>query len=148
MVTQYSIVSVLVRPEIQEKISIGLLLFDANEVYLGFSRNKLHICKELVSPASYKIIKEIVENIERTIDRDKLKHSDPKSFKVYKNSNEENIFSPSYISYLSRYSNNVISYTSPKEIYLEINDKNFSTLFRKYVDEIIESLDYESPIKV
>lgn len=147
MVTQYSILSVLIRPEIQEKISIGLLLFDANEVYFSFSRNKLHVCKDLLSPASYKILKEIVENIERTIDRDKLTHSDPKSFRIYKNSAEENIFSPPYISYLSRYSNNIISYTSPKEIYLEINDQNFSTLFRKYVDEIIESVDLVPKIK-
>lgn len=147
MVTQYSILSVLIRPEIQEKISIGLLLFDANEVYFSFSRNKLHVCKELISPASYKILKDIIENIERTIDKDKLTHSDLKSFNIYKNSSEENIFSPSYISYLNKYSNNVISYTSPKEIYLEINDQNFSTIFRKYVDEIVETLEVVPKIK-
>jgi hypothetical protein len=147
MVTQYSILSVLIRPEIQEKISIGLLLFDANEVYFSFSRNKLHVAKDLLSPASYKILKDIIENIERKIDSDKLTHSDLKRFNIFKNRVDENIFSPSFISYLSRYSNNVISYSSPKEIYLEINDQNFSTLFRKYIDEIIESVEMVPKIK-
>lgn len=147
MVTQYSIVSVLIRPEIQEKISIGLLLYNENEVYFSLSRNKVHACKALISPASYKILKEVVENIERTIDKNKLTHSDLKGDKIYVGSVADNVFSPSYISYLNRYSNNVISYASPKEIYLDINDNNFSALFKKYVDEITESKEVVSRIK-
>lgn len=147
MVTQYSIVSVLIRPEIQEKISIGLLLFNENEVYFSLSKNKVHACKALISPASYKILKEVAENIESTIDKNKLTHSDLKDDKIYIGCVADNVFSPSYISYLSKYSNNVISYTSPKEIYLEINVDNFTTLFKKYVDEINETKEFVTRIK-
>jgi len=141
MITQYSILSVLIRPEIQEKISIGLLLFDTNDVYFSFSKNKLQVSRELLSNSSYKILKEILESIERKVETDNLKLSDKKKFKIYKNRITDNTFSTSYISYLSKYSNNVISFTNPKEIYLEINSQNFSSLFRKYVDDIIESAE-------
>jgi hypothetical protein len=147
MVTQYSILSVLIRPEIQEKISIGLLLFDTNEVYFSFSRNKLHVCKELLSAPSYKILREVIENIEKILDKEKAKNVQPKSFKIYKNDITENIFTAAYISYLSRYSNNILSFTAPKDIYLETTDQNFSSLFKKYVDEIIEAIELPSKLK-
>lgn len=143
MITQYSILSVLIRPEIQEKISIGLLLFDTNDVYFSFSKNKLQVSKELLSNSSYKILKEVLESIERKVETDNLKLSDKKKFKIYKNRITDNTFSTSYISYLSKYSNNVISFTNPKEIYLEINNQNFSSLFRKYIDDIIEAAEVE-----
>ena len=147
MVTQYSILSVLIRPEIQEKISIGLLLFDTNDVYFSFSKNKLQVSKELLSNSSYKILKEILENIERKVETDNLKLSEKKRFKIYKNRISDSTFSASYISYLSKYSNNVISFTNPKEIYLEINNQNFSSLFRKYVDDIIETAEVAQRLK-
>lgn len=147
MVTQYSILSVLIRPEIQEKISIGLLLFDLNEVYFSFSKNKLQVSKELLSNPSYKILKEILENIEKKVESDNLKQFDKKRFKIYKNKFVDSTFSTSYISYLSKYSNNVISFTNPKEIYLEINNQNFTSLFKKYVDDIIETTEIAPKLK-
>ena len=41
----------------------------------------------------------------------------------------------------------VISFTTPKEIYLQINKQNFSSLFRKYIDDIIESAEVELKLK-
>ncbi|OQP53575.1 hypothetical protein [Niastella populi] len=140
MTTQYSILSVLIRPEIQEKISIGLLLFDANEVYFSFSGNKLLVCKELLSTPSYKILREIFENIEKILDEEKARNFQPKSFRIYKSAITGNIFTAAYISYLSRYSNNILSFTAPKDINLETNDQNFLSLFKKYIDEIIEAV--------
>ena len=49
---------------------------------------------------------------------------------------------------LTKYSNNVISFTNPKEIYLEINNQNFSSLFRKYIDDIIETTNTEQVRKI
>jgi hypothetical protein len=141
MATQYSILSVLIRPEIQEKISIGLLLFDSDEVYFSFSKNKLQVSKELLSNSSFKILREILESVEKKIESDHLRHSYKKGFKIFKNRTVDNTFSTSYISYLSKYSNNIISFTDPKEIYLEINNQNFTSLFRKYVDDIAESTE-------
>ena len=138
MATQYSILSVLIRPEIQEKISIGLLLFDADQVYFSFSKNKLTAAKSLLTNSSFRILKDILENIESKIEADNSVYTDKRGFKLIQNKVFDNTFSSSYISYLSRYSNNVISFTNPKEISLDINSDNFKKLFIKYVDEIIE----------
>lgn len=138
MATQYSILSILIRPEIQEKISIGLLLFDNNEVFFSYSRKKLNASKYLLSNSSFKILKDILENIERKIEADNSNYSKKRGFKIFQNKIFDNIFSSSYISYLSRYSNNVISFTNPKEIHLDISSGNFKKLYIKYVDDIIE----------
>lgn len=138
MTTQYSILSVLIRSEIQEKISIGLLLFDNNEVFFSYSRKKLNASKYLLSNSSFKILKDILENIERKIEADNSNYSEKKGFKIFQNKVFDNTFSSSYVSYLSRYSNNVISFTNPKEIHLDVSSLNFKKLYIKYVDDIIE----------
>lgn len=143
MATQYSILSVLIRPEIQEKISIGLLLFDLDQIYFSCSRNKLTAAKTLLSNSSYKILKDTLDNIEKKIDTDNTNYSEKRGFKIFKNKVFDNTFSSSYISYLSRYSNNVLAFTNPKEIYLDINSDNFKSLFKQYVDDIIE---FKEPI--
>ncbi|MDE3212587.1 MAG: hypothetical protein KGM98_05075 [Bacteroidota bacterium] len=147
MVTQYSILSVLIRPEIQEKISIGLLLFDTKEVYFSFSKNKLQVSKELLPSPSYKILKEILENIEKKVETDNLNPIDKKRFRIFKSRIADHLFSHSYVSYLSNYSNNVISFSKPKEIHLEINEENFLSLFNKYIDYIIVSTEVIQKLK-
>jgi hypothetical protein len=84
---------------------------------------------------------------EKILDKGPQKNLQPKSFKIYKNNITDNIFTAAYISYLSRYSNNILSFTTPKDIYLETNDQNFSSLFKKYVDEIIEAIEAPSKLK-
>lgn len=138
MAVRYSILSALIRPEIQEKVSIGLLFFDNTEVYFGFSKIKVQVCKELLSPSSYRAFKDLLENIENKIESDNLDISNKSTLKLYKSRITDNVFSPSYISYLSKYSNNIVSFSDPKEIYLELKVENFSILYKKYIDNIIE----------
>src|SRR4051812_30370894 len=103
MATQYSILSVLIRPEIQEKISIGLLLFDINQVYFSYSRHKLNAARILLSNSSFKLLKDILENIEKKIETEDTNYSEKRGFKIFKNKVFDNTFSSSYIAYLSRY---------------------------------------------
>jgi hypothetical protein len=140
MVTQYTILSVIIRPEIQEKISIGLLLFDLDQVYFSYSRNKLSAAKSLVSDSSFRILKETLANIERKVFSDNTEYSDKRGFKIFKNKIFDNSFSSAYISYLSRYSNNILTFSNPKEIYLDMSKDTFTSLFKKYIDSI-ESKD-------
>jgi hypothetical protein len=147
MTAKYSILSVLIRPEIQEKISVGLLLFNNDEVYFSYSKNKLQVLKELLSQSSYKILRDVLESIEKKVAPDNQKALGRKGFNIFKNNILDQSFSTSYISYLSKYSNNIISFTNPKEIYLEINNQNFSSLFKKYIDDIFEVKEEQSKIK-
>ena len=64
MLTHYSILSAQIRPEIQEKISVGFLMIgEQGEVIFEYSPNKLGIAKKLLTPNSYLQLKDSLNNI-------------------------------------------------------------------------------------
>ena len=63
MATYYSILSVQIRPEIQEKISLGFLLMDDNTILFGYSKYKLSVARSLLSETAYKLLKDSLHNI-------------------------------------------------------------------------------------
>ncbi len=147
MAAQYSILSVIIRPEIQEKISVGLLLFDPVEIYFSYSHNKLNACRSLLPDSSFKMLKDFLVSIEKKIEAENAIYSDKRGFKIFQNKVFDNTFSASYISYLSRYSNNLVAFTNPKEIYIDLNGDNFKKLYATYVDEIIGLTETQQRVK-
>lgn len=144
MATQYSILSVLIRPEIQEKITVGFLLMDENKVFFNFSKNKLAAAKSLLSSNAYKSLKDALYNINATAENQHLEeHSNTITAR------KSNTFSKSYIEYLSRYNNNILSFSTPKEIELDATIDIFSKLYRKFIDNstIIEKKPFTNYIQ-
>jgi len=145
MATYYSILSVLIRPEIQEKISVGLLLFDKKKIFFNYSKNKLHAAKSLLQEDAYKLLKDSIRNIEnKAINENDLLGSRNSKQLVFNDEMLLNSFSPDYISYLSRYNNNILSFTTPKKIDLSAEDKIFKKLFSKFID-VNEKIDSGIP---
>jgi len=142
MATYYSILSVLIRPEIQEKISIGFLLMSEGKVYFNYSNNKLSVAKTLLDENAYRLLKDSLKNIEATA----IKQGHELSKKV---SNQtvidksflRTVFTNSYIEYLSNYNNNTIAFSSPKEIDLNASPSVFNKLFLKYVDDTEKTVE-------
>ncbi|WEK36021.1 MAG: hypothetical protein P0Y53_00785 [Candidatus Pseudobacter hemicellulosilyticus] len=147
MGTQYSILSVLIRPEIQEKISIGLLLFNEDQVYFAFSKNKQKAARKLVHLSANKMLNDILVNIEQKLEGESSENAQKRGFKIFKKRMFESTFSASYISYLSKYSNNTVSFSSPKSINLDISFQNFEKLFERYVDELINEVEENERLK-
>lgn len=102
----------------------------------------------MLPASSFKMVKDVLESIENKIDSDYAKYSEKRGFKIFQNKIFDNTFSASYVSYLSRYSNNLIGFNSPKEIYLALNRQNFEKLFTTYVDEVIEFAEAPRKIKL
>jgi hypothetical protein len=131
MKTFFSILSVPIRQESDEKIAVALLLSDGVISKFDYSLNKLKVVKELVKESRYKFIKNYLKSIEKI------------NFRIEKNEGElnfpENIaiqqsaVNEQYIGYLSDYDNNVITFRKPVKIDLDVNDVNFERLFEKYV---------------
>lgn len=144
MATQYSILSVLIRPEIQEKITVGFLLMDENNVFFNFSKNKLAAAKSLLTSNAYKSLKDALYNINATAENQHLKEQ-PNTI----TSRKSNTFSKSYIEYLSRYNNNILSFSTPKEIELDATIDIFFKLYRKFIDNstIIEKKPFTNYIQ-
>jgi len=139
MNTQYSILSAMIRPEIQEKISIGFLLMDEQNVYFSYSKHKLAVAKSLMSENAYKLLKDALHAIQHTAAMEQKGNIPTLGF------DKHNSFAPKYIHYLSSYNNNILSFTPPKVIEVEATQEVFNTLYKKYIDSSItkEKLQFE-----
>lgn len=108
---RYSIVYAVIRPEIIERISVGLITIDNNNIHYRYSDAKLKALEHLYSNEEYKFVSKVIRSMNKN---QKLQTIDT-------------------INYLTRYSNNFISISEIKSIDLEANDKNKEWLFQNYV---------------
>ena len=135
MKTFYSILSVVIRPEINEKLSVGLLLVDEKQVSFYVSENKLSVIKKLVSNNIFKGIKSSIKFIEKTFMIKQNILSNPQQVLELNIEDKSDVFNYGYIDYLSQYNNNVIVFSKPVNINFEYSIELFQKLFQKLVDE-------------
>lgn len=131
MRSHFSILFATIRPDIEEKISVGLILVDSNSVFFRYSENKLTIVKELLTLPAFEYLNEILHQISKEAngEKEKLKGVKTESRPISQS------FSLGYLDYLSRYSNNLLTFSSPKIIDLQTDEQLFERLFKKYIDE-------------
>lgn len=131
MNSHFSILSAAIRPEIQEQIAIGLLLVGNNRLHFHFSKNKLAVAKELLPTQTVKYLKDALRQINSAV----LDENNKFNGLFSESETLKKSFSFNYLEYLSRYSNNILTFSSPKVIELAPTSELFETLFKKYVDE-------------
>lgn len=102
---------------------------DDKEVFFKMSKNKLNSARTLFSDDAYISLKDALRNIEITTEK---QLSSIKKHELGFATNR--IITNRYLEYLSRYNNNVLTFSSPKEIELEANAFIFSNLFKKFID--------------
>jgi len=146
MAAHYSMLSVQIRPEIQEKMSIGFLLVGDGNVFFNFSKNKLSAAKGLLQDAPFKLLRDSIRNMENTALIENNKEDSPL---LINDPLKRNTFSMNYIDYLSRYNNNILSFSSPKKIDIQASGEVFNKLFKKFIDgsEIVTPTIKESNIE-
>lgn len=138
MRTTYSIVSAVIRPEIAEHLTIGLLLIGTDKVYFQFSKDKLNVTKELLPNSTFRFLKESVINLEKQVEKHNS-HSETLFDFEMKNS----LFEESYIEYLNVYNNNLLQFSKPRLIDMTGDNNLFKSLFAKYIDSTIIVADQE-----
>jgi len=124
-------------------LTIGVVVFNEFKFKVQFSKQKISTAKSLVDIESKffdLIIKEIKQNLE----------SSNKDFDSYKNGllNVDYKFNDLYFDYLSRYSNVIIEFTTPKFIALKNTENEFSKIFSMFVDKSIFTEDLNSEKKI
>jgi hypothetical protein len=129
MKSHYTIISAVVRPEIQEKISIGLLLVSATGLHFSCSKNKLTVVRSLIDKSLYRFLNDTIRQIDLAIEAEIANKGT-----IFTSSDHPVQFSEGYLSYMNRYSNNLISFSSPVQIEMEADQKLFDFLFSKYID--------------
>ena len=113
---QYSIIYAVIRQDISERISIGMIILDGSDITVRYSDNKLKALKYLFPKSKYDFINRAVRG---------LPHNNT-------------ITSKKDIDYLSRYSNNLITFSPLQTIKLEPTEANKKWLFDNYVESLVE----------
>lgn len=129
MKTIYSILYVTLNASLNERVSMGLLMSNGEQHVFDFSSEKLLAIKGIINPNGYQLVKAYFKNISRSINNDSISNEH-----LFNNlSSKRNWISEGYISYLSKYSNNLIQFSEAKVIDIELNHSNFNKLFEKYI---------------
>lgn len=140
MATKYSILSAILRHQIGEKLSVGLLLTNnEGEMFFAYSKDKLAAAKHLMNDAARQLLREGVRNITLAMDKEKLSRRNQ-----LRGLEGASPFGADYIAYLSRYNNNILSFSQPKEIDLPCDALSFKHLYALYVDNIAS---VENPVQ-
>lgn len=141
----YSILYITLNAALNEKVGIGLVMFNKSDYQFHFSREKLSAFKSIMEANQYYLIHRYLESLTKELKAN--------SSGLFKDVSADNWVSESYISYLSNYSNNSIQFSPPKSIDIDFNYSNFKRLFDKYIFksdegvEVIPEFDIRSVVK-
>lgn len=108
---KYSIIYAVIRPEILEQVSVGLIIFDGSEIDVRYSRQKQNALRGLFPEKEFQFLSKVVGQMKR---------------RKYVNSIED-------VNYLTRYSNNLISFSPLKSIDIAPTNKSKKWLLKNYV---------------
>ncbi len=122
MQTFYSILYANTRLSIQERLSIGLVLWNEERVFFHYSSSKLEILNAMLeSEAAFKMLKASVLNFNNWIQVEQKENLYPHNVSI----NEMN--------YLATYCNNLISFSKPEVIKVEVTESSFNSLFNLFI---------------
>ena len=110
---KYSIIYAVIRPEISERISLGLIFVDGDNVDVRYSQQKLDAIRGLFSPKKYEFLSQVVRSMPT----------------------DGSISTVDSINYLTRYSNNLIAVSPLQNIDIAATEQSKVSLFRNYIHE-------------
>jgi len=133
MKTFYSILYCTIRPNLDERVSIGLFIGNEMACRFEYSIEKLSIVKGLFSESAFEMVKISLKSLRKLTVESKSDFLNPYRGAATVNSK--------YFSYLSKYANNLITYSEPRAIDVDLNESNFDRLFGKFIFQLPTSLD-------
>ncbi|SEB20664.1 hypothetical protein [Pedobacter hartonius] len=132
MKTFYSILYCTIRPNVGERVSIGLFVGNESTCKFEFSAHKLSVIKGLFSESAFSMIKISLKALQKL-----SQESKGDILETYKGTST---LKEHYFNYLATYANNLITYSTPKRIDLDLNQNIFDKLFEKFIYQL-PSLD-------
>ena len=135
MKTFYSILNLYIRPEIEEKLSLGMLLVDGSKVRFEYSRNKLKHSKNFISKATYRAVTNYLKYVQDAVSSNEIINNSQEIISLKDQNKYNRMFSVSYIEYLSRYNNNVLTFSEPKLLDVDVKEDIYMRMFKKLIDE-------------
>lgn len=119
MRTKFSVVYAVTRPVAGEKISIGIIVLGAGGEKSSFtySRKKIEIARSLMTHEEGEFMVNAVNSFEANVIQNSSAHEVERK-----------------LSYLSRYTNNVLEIQPVQELDIEFKETDKNWLYKKYVE--------------
>ena len=108
---EYSIVYAMIRPEISERVSVGIIFCQGGQLEMKYSTAKLGVVKQLLSAAEYGYLRRALTTLSA------------------KNAQE----SVQSIDYLNRYSNNILTVSGLRKVKVDSPRISKDRLYKMYV---------------
>ena len=122
MKTFYSILQVPLRSAGHEQLNIGLLLVGDREIMFSYSEPKLKVLKSLIPNSGFNLLKSYLISLKSKLDKDSSSIKDQFS-------------SVEFVGYLSDYNNNLLTFSKPVSLSVDLTRQDFKNLFEKFVYE-------------
>ena len=142
MKTFYTILYANIRPSVDERVSIGLLLRNEQQYFFEYSTDKLDIIKGLFTAEAFGLLRNYLKNLKSylSLPPETIGISD-----LPMDTHRKDFLEASYVEYLSRYSNNLIAFDTPKIIDIPFQQETFDRLFVKYVFGLQKKITHDIP---
>ena len=108
---EYSIVYAMIRPEIAERVSVGIIFYQGGQLEMKYSTAKLGVVKKLLSDAEYNYLRRALTTL----------------------SSKNVLESVSSIDYLNRYSNNIMTVSGLRKVKVDSPRISKDRLYKMYV---------------
>ncbi|MBE6249322.1 MAG: DUF3037 domain-containing protein [Prevotella sp.] len=114
---RYSIIYAMIRPEISEKVSVGVIILDDKDFDVRFSRKKLNALQWLFPKKEYRFVSKVVSQLNRN----------------------KRVNTVEDVNYLTRYSNNLITFSPVQSVDVTPTKQNKEWIYRSYVYNSVRS---------
>jgi len=125
MKTFYSIFYAAIRPEIDERVSIALLVKGDRQIFFKYSLDKLAAVEKLMPRQAFNLLKRNLNNFSNFVAENNSLYSI--------NIESETIFQEHFFHYLSNYANGILTYSKPTTINLPGSVEVMKRLYQKFV---------------
>lgn len=108
---EYSIVYASIRPEIKERVSVGIIFCQGGVIEVRYSTAKLNAVKQLLPKMEYDYLRRSMVSLSR----------------------KSALESVANIDYLNRYSNNILTVSEIKKVRMDTENLSKDGLYKMYV---------------
>lgn len=125
-----------------DRFSVGLIMANNDTLFFNYSDEKLKKVKNLFTNETFLIVKQYLKSLYKSFNTDELDTLFTKKEML------NNWVNKQYLSYLKKYSNNIIQFGETTIVDIKLNEKIFKKFFEMYVFRYPVLIDKEKDIDI
>jgi hypothetical protein len=131
METTYSILYCPIRPSVDERVTVAMLISNGEDSLFQYSKEKLLWAKQMLPEGSYRLLNGYITSIDKFYNAPGIQPSE--ELQKHLVMLRSDISRESHLNYLASYTHNLIQFSKPVRIEKEMNVETLLMLFNKFV---------------